>query len=45
MSVSFAHVGGVPLEEGVLALAPAASALAVLAGARLRWIGAWLRRR
>jgi hypothetical protein len=45
MSVSLAHVGGVPLEESVLALAPAASVLAVLVGARLREVGGWLRRR
>jgi hypothetical protein len=45
MSITIAHVGGVPVEESVLALAPAASVLAVLVGARLRELGAWLRRR
>jgi hypothetical protein len=45
MSVTFAHVGGVPLEESLLAVAPAASILAVLVGARLRELGGWLRRR
>jgi hypothetical protein len=42
--VRFGHVGGVPLEEGLLTLAPLASVLAVLVGARLREIGGWLRR-
>jgi hypothetical protein len=41
----FAHVGGVPLEEGVATVAPAAGAFAFLIGARLRGLGAWLRRR
>ena len=45
MSITIAHVGGVPLEQSVLALAPAASVLVVLVGARLRELGAWLRRR
>jgi hypothetical protein len=44
VSVTLAHVGGVPLEEGLLMLAPVASVLAVLVGARLREIGGWLRR-
>jgi hypothetical protein len=43
--VSFAHVGAVPLEESLLALAPVASVLTVLVGARLRELGGWLRRR
>jgi hypothetical protein len=45
VSLPFAHVGGVPLEEGLLTLAPVASLFAVLVGARLREVGAWLRRR
>jgi hypothetical protein len=45
VTVTFAHVGGVPVEETVLALAPVASAIAVLVGARLRELGGWLRRR
>jgi hypothetical protein len=44
VSVTLAHVGGVPLEEGLLTLTPVASVLAVLVGARLREIGGWLRR-
>jgi hypothetical protein len=40
-----AHVGGVPLEESLLGLAPAASVFAVLVSARLERIGWWLRRR
>jgi hypothetical protein len=40
-----AHVGGVPFEESLVALAPAASVFAVLVGARLREVGGWLRRR
>jgi hypothetical protein len=43
--VSFGHLGGIPLEEGALAVAPAASMFAVLVGARLRGLVAWLRRR
>jgi hypothetical protein len=38
------HVTGVPLEEGLLTLAPVASVLAVLVGARLRGLGRRLRR-
>jgi hypothetical protein len=45
MIVTFAHVGGIPLEEGALAVAPAATVFAVLVGARLRALVAWLRRR
>jgi hypothetical protein len=37
--VTFAHVAGVPIEEGLLALAPAASALAILVRTRLHRIG------
>jgi hypothetical protein len=44
MSVTLAHVGGLPLEEGLLAVAPAASVFAVLVGARLRGLGRRLRR-
>jgi hypothetical protein len=43
--VTFAHVGGIPLEEGALAVAPAASAFAMLVGAHFRALVAWLRRR
>jgi hypothetical protein len=45
VNVTFAHVGGVPVEESLLALAPAASVFAVVVGARLRELGGWLRRR
>lgn len=45
MDLPFAHVGGVPLEESLLALAPTASVLALLVGARLRELGGRLRRR
>ena len=45
MIAPFAHVGGVPVEESLLAVAPAASILGVLVGARLRELGGWLRRR
>ncbi|MGH2947712.1 MAG: hypothetical protein ACRDPC_15915 [Solirubrobacteraceae bacterium] len=45
MSITFAHVAGIPLEEGLPTLAPAACALAVLVTARLRGFVAWLRRR
>jgi hypothetical protein len=42
---AIAHVGGVPIEESLLALAPAASVFAVVVGARLREVSGWLRRR
>jgi hypothetical protein len=45
VSVTFAHVGGVPLEESLFALAPVASILALLVGAQLSELGGWLRRR
>ena len=45
MSVSFAHVGAFPLEEGLLTFAPVACVVAALIAARLRELGAWLRRR
>jgi hypothetical protein len=41
----FAHVAGVPIEEGALAVAPVASVFAVLVGARLSELAGWLRRR
>jgi hypothetical protein len=44
MSVTLAHLGGLPLEEGLLTVAPAASIFAVLVGARLRGLGWRLRR-
>jgi hypothetical protein len=44
IAVPLAHVGGLPLEEGLLALAPAASALAVVMAAPLRRLGRCLRR-
>jgi hypothetical protein len=40
----FAHVAGLPLEESLLGLAPAASVFAVLVSARLGKISGWLRR-
>jgi hypothetical protein len=39
--VTVAHIGGVPVEESVQALAPAAAALLYMAAGAL----AWLRRR
>jgi hypothetical protein len=45
VSVMFAHVGGIPLEEGLLAIAPATGALAVLVGAHVGRVAGWLRRR
>ena len=45
MSLPLAHVGGVPIEEGALAVAPLASVFAVLVGARLSELAGWLRRR
>ena len=41
----FGHIGGVPVEEGLATVAPAAGAFAILIGARLRGLGEWLRRR
>ncbi len=40
-----AHIGGMPLEESVLMLAPTAGILALVARARLKEIAAWRRRR
>jgi hypothetical protein len=45
VSPIFAHVAGVPVEEGLLALVPTACALAVAVRARLGEIAGWLRRR
>jgi hypothetical protein len=45
VSITFAHVGGIPLEESLATVAPAAGLLAVLAGARLRGFVGLLRRR
>ena len=42
--MTFAHVGGVPVEEGLLALAPAAGAMAVFVAAPLRRLGRSFRR-
>jgi hypothetical protein len=39
--VTLAHIGGLPVEEGVVALAPAGAALFYMAAGAL----AWLRRR
>jgi hypothetical protein len=39
--MTLAHIGGVPVEEGVTALAPAGAALLYMAAGAL----AWLRRR
>lgn len=44
MSGTFAHVAGIPLEEGLLALAPAATAFAVYVAAPLGRVGRCLRR-
>jgi hypothetical protein len=44
IAVLVAHVGGIPLEEGLLALVPAAGALSVVLAAPLRRIGRFLRR-
>jgi hypothetical protein len=41
MTATLAHVAGLPIEEGVRALAPAAAAMAYLAAGLV----AWLRRR
>ena len=45
MSVPFAHVGGVPLEEALPTIAPVASVLALALTARLRELSARHRRR
>ena len=45
MSTPFAHIAGLPIEEGALAVAPAASVFAVLVGARLKALVARLGRR
>ena len=41
----YAHISGIPVEESLLAIAPAACALTVLLRARLREIVPWRRRR
>jgi hypothetical protein len=45
VTVTLAHVGALPIEEGLLTVAPVAGAMAVLVGARLRELRRWLRRR
>jgi hypothetical protein len=45
VSTRLAHVAGVPLEEGLIMLVPAACAFAVAVRARLGELVAWLRRR
>jgi len=45
MSVTFAHVAGVPLEEALPTIAPVASVLALAITARLRELSARHRRR
>jgi len=45
VSVTSAHIAGIPLEEGLLPLVPAVGALAVVARASLGRIVGWLRRR
>jgi hypothetical protein len=42
--MTLAHIAGLPLEEGLLALAPAASTFAVCVAAPLRRVGRCLRR-
>ncbi|HEY1275337.1 MAG TPA: hypothetical protein VGF25_10520 [Thermoleophilaceae bacterium] len=43
--IPVAHVGGMPVEETLATLAPAAGMLALLVGARLRQLAGSLRRR
>jgi hypothetical protein len=43
--VTPAHIGGVPLEEGLITLAPTAAVLVLLARARLKEVAGWRRRR
>ncbi len=43
--MTFAHVGGIPLEEALPAVAPAACVFAAFVGTMLGGIGEWLRRR
>jgi hypothetical protein len=40
-----AHIGGIPFEEGLPAVASAAGVCALLVRTRLRGVGEWLRRR
>jgi hypothetical protein len=42
--MTFAHIAGVPVEEGLLALAPVAGVLAVFVAAPLRRLGRYVRR-
>jgi hypothetical protein len=44
MSATFAHLLGVPLEEGLVAIVPAASALAVYAAVPFTRVGRCMRR-
>jgi hypothetical protein len=45
ISAPFAHIAGIPIEEGALTLAPAAGAIAVLISVRVRGLLEWLRHR
>ncbi len=45
MSGTFAHVGGIPLEEALPAVVPAACFFAAFVGTLLGGFGEWLRRR
>jgi len=45
MSPPLAHVAGIPLEEGLLMLLPAACAFGVAVRGRLGELVAWLRQR
>jgi hypothetical protein len=45
VSIAPAHIGGLPLEEGLPSVAPAAAVAVILIRARLRGLGAWRRRR
>ena len=41
----FAHIAGIPIEEALPTVASTACLVAVVARARLRGFGGWLRRR
>jgi hypothetical protein len=43
--VIFAHVGGIPVEEGLLGVAPALCAAAVLVRFKVKELVGWRRRR
>jgi hypothetical protein len=45
VSLPTAHIAGLPLEEGLPSVAPAAAVAVILIRARLRGLGAWRRRR